>query len=282
LTTLGFFGAPGHQGEAHMQYTDDKIKCRKCGKISISSSRYCDVCGGELHIPLDSQRLKEADFIDIFNSTYSLIANEKHPDRNIYLPKNLEGYILKRGNICYKQLWEHTISYRTHFKGLGEPLNQDIEPYIVAELQFSKSTILAGYSFRIAEELYTGKKTQKISEKEIERLINNYKMKYADKNDEEELCRLELLSYALCYDENYSNYYLLQKAELEDTLFGVVGQSAIIEINIKTDFYRTLCKSDEIGQKFIDKNREQYFWETFSDFIYGYCLRISSLQDLIP
>jgi len=264
-----------------MQYTDDKIKCKKCGKISKSSSRYCDVCGNELHIPLDSPRLKGTQFIDIFNSTYNLIANEKHHDRNIYLPQAIESYILKRGNKCYEQLWKHTISYRTYFKGLGDPFDKDIEPYIIADSQFSKSTILAGYSFRIAEELYSGEIAQKIPESEIERLIDNYKMKYAEEDDKEDLNRLELLSYALCYDENYSNYYLLQKRELEDNLFNIVGQSAIIEIKIKTDFYRTLCKSEEIGQKFIDKNKEQYYWETFSDFIYGYCLRISSLQELI-
>jgi len=46
-----------------------------------------------------------------------------------------------------------------------------------------------------------------------------------------------------------------------------------IELKIKKDFYITILKSEDMANKFLD-DKEKFFWETFSDFIYGYCLRI--------
>lgn len=137
-----------------MSYTTDKIKCDKCGKINFTSSRYCDICRNQLFIPLDSPNIKSEELINIFNSAYSLLANKQHPDRQKYINKIIDDAIFRRGKIFYEQLWKHAIEYRTFFEGLGKPLDHDIEPFILAESLFSNSTILAGYSFRIAEELY--------------------------------------------------------------------------------------------------------------------------------
>ena len=191
-----------------MQYTDDKIKCSKCGKISLSSSRYCEICGNKLLIPLDSPKIKSEEFINIFNSAYSLLANKQNPDRTKYIVNSIDDAIFKRGKDIYKQLWKHVIEYRIGFKGLGEPFDRDIEPLILYESKYSSSTTLAGYAFRIAEELYTQKTTNKISEININELINNYKKNYADKNDQTET-KLVMLCYALCHDENYLNYNLI-------------------------------------------------------------------------
>lgn len=254
-----------------MQYTDDKIKCEKCGKISLSSSRYCEICGNQLHIPLDSPQIKGEEFIGIFNSSYSLLANEQHPDRTKYIANYIDDAILKRGKILYEQLWKHVIEYRTFFKGLSKPFDQDIEPFILTDSKFSSSTILAGYAFRIAEELYTQKNTIKISEIYINELINNYKKNYADKNDQTET-KLEMLSYALCYDKNYLNFNLINKDKLEEYILNIVSQNLEIELKIRKDFYIAFLKSEDMAKKFLDE--EKLFWETFSDFIYGYCLRI--------
>ena len=122
----------------YMQYTDDKIKCSKCGKISLSSSRYCEICGNKLLIPLDSPKIKSEEFINIFNSAYSLLANKQNPDRTKYIVNSIDDAIFKRGKDIYKQLWKHVIEYRIGFKGLGEPFDRDIEPLILYESKYSR------------------------------------------------------------------------------------------------------------------------------------------------
>lgn len=100
-------------------------------------------------------------------------------------------------------------------------------------------------------------------------------MNYADKNESQIESRLEMLSYALCYENNYLNYNLIGKDELEKYIFFISDQNYEIELKIKKDFYITLLKTEDMANKFIDKDKERFFWETYSDFVYGYCLKIS-------
>jgi len=85
-----------------MQYTDDKIECDQCGKISLSSSRYCEICGNQLFISLDSPIITNEESINIFNSAYSLIANIENLYRRKYNSKYIDECIFKRGNNLYK------------------------------------------------------------------------------------------------------------------------------------------------------------------------------------
>lgn len=259
-----------------MQYTDDKIKCGKCGKISLSSSRYCEICGNQLHIPLDSPIIKSEEFINIFNSAYSVIANKENPHRGKYITKNIEEYIFKRGDQVYHQLWNSVVDTRSNFKGLGDPFNKDIEPYIIAESRFCSSTTIAGYAFRIAEELYTQNNAMDISKNDINDLINNYKKNYIENQGSAEEDNFDILCFALFCDQNYTNFILLEKAKFDKYFNSFVGQSWEIELKIKNDLYTKLFRSNEIAHKYLANKKEDILGEIFNDHLYGYCLRIGS------
>jgi hypothetical protein len=261
-----------------MKYTDGKIKCERCGKKSHTSSRYCEICGHQLFISLDSPEIKNAEFIDIFNSVYSLVGNKENPYRKQFINKVIDDCIFKRGKELFDQLWQYIIRTRIAFKGLGDPLDKDIEPLILYECQYSSSTTLAGYALRIAEEIYSQKGQIKLSDRDIAKFIQDYINNYTENNDNQSGSKLEKLSHALCYDNNYLKYNLIDKHILDKYLTNIVGQNWEIELKIKEDLFTKLYQSKGTAQKIIDKEKRAILLETFSDFIYGYSLRISSVS----
>src|SRR5271157_5095275 len=57
------------------------VSCKKCGKEVDAGNRFCERCGAPIHLILDSQAAESAEFIDIFNSVFNLLANSANLDR---------------------------------------------------------------------------------------------------------------------------------------------------------------------------------------------------------
>ena len=117
---------------------------------------------------MDSSNLREEKLIDIFNSLYNLICDKSNSERKQYISSLSEKVIFDRNKRIFKD-YAKNISILKSMSG-SNPFDLNLSPLI----QSTSSNVLSGYTFRVAEELHTGKKSDNLDIKEIEKIIIEY------------------------------------------------------------------------------------------------------------
>lgn len=136
-------------------------RCNKCGKAVDYSFRYCPTCGGQLYVSLDTPNAKPEMFIDLFNSSYNLLADKNNDSRSKYLPNLSENIIARRGELEYED------DYQDMIRNLGMKF---VPPNATTDMYYlSLTNTLAGYTYRSIEELIA--KSMKYHEKIFKLLI---------------------------------------------------------------------------------------------------------------
>lgn len=182
----------------------DKIECKKCGFNSPVTNRFCPKCGNQFFLDLDSKDIKDKDFMDIYNSIFTLISDKTNPNRAKYLTERSEKALWKMIDDYHKQYWTNVSMMRTMFEGLGNFVEFDLSSLMMLFATY----ILCGYAFKLAEEIKSGKTNDKLTSKEVDEIIKTY---LASNKREDNPSRLELFVTSLTGQELFLKYALLNK-----------------------------------------------------------------------
>ncbi|MHA1677948.1 MAG: hypothetical protein ACTSW3_04090 [Promethearchaeota archaeon] len=258
--------------------------CNKCGHSSKIASRYCEKCGNPLFIELDSSNLREEKLIDIFNSLYNLICDKSNSERKQYISSLSEKVIFDRNKRIFKD-YAKNISILKSMSG-SNPFDLNLSPLI----QSTSSNVLSGYTFRVAEELHTGKKSDNLDIKEIEKIIIEYleagKKAIGDeflwyKSDiKSPLIKREILSTALLRDNKYLSFTLLDEENIKSWLSHIMNGNFKRHIKTIERLYNNIYGSPQVAKNLVSNNQEKYGNDVIEDVIFGYCLRLS--ESLMP
>jgi len=242
-------------------------KCGKCGCAVSVNSRYCEKCGNPLCVPLDNSKIQEEKFFDVFSSVFYLLADKNNQERQKYFSPLSERVLLQRAHRFYKNFAADATRMNVAL-GVKKPFDFDPSPFF----QNSITNALSGYSLRIAEELYSGGKSNSLNTEDIESMIQKYmleeKKEFGDKSvyANADLCdplvKREIFSSYLGGVGVFTKYNLLSKEETVHW-YNVIGQQSI-EMTI------------EAGGRSAGRIED----EVVADLLFGYCLRLS--ESLMP
>jgi hypothetical protein len=230
-----------------------EIKCGKCNHVADLNSRYCKKCGNSLWVSLDSETIKGKSLTDILNSIYNLLTDKTNPDRWKFIDKRSDEAIWGKVKLTYANynppFWMPVSEYG-NFNDNKEALYQS-----------SACDSLSGYSVRVSEELFSGKKTVKMSLTEAEYLIDKFMSEekkggilYQVNIQDQNIKRI-VFSEALSIYHKYSDFILMDKKEIFPFIKLIQRQNVQIGANKKED-------------------------EVIGDFNFGYFLRVS--ESLMP
>ncbi len=249
--------------------------CKKCGKESLTSHRYCDMCGEPLFIDLDSKNLQNEDFIEIYNSVYSVISNKANMQRNKYIEDSIESILFNRPRTIFEELWKNVIMMRSSFKGMDDPFNKNIQPAIQNIVTHCSSTILSGYAYRVAEELYTKKKNINVDQSLLNEVIAEYIENTENENVQLKENKREMLCNALTSSKKFYSFILMARDTFDIWFQNLVWDWVEHYFELYLDYLRILFRSSK-KEKVIDEDQKQRMvLEVSYDFAYGYCLRLS-------
>lgn len=253
------------------------INCKSCKNKCNYYSRYCDICGEPLYIPLEQCNLDEYEFIDVYNSVFSFLIYKKNSKREIYFPKKAIDVIDKRVKEYYKDISK---SIRPNLSTKHNLFYQELNA--LTELAAGASTnMISGYSLRVTEELITNRKIDKISSDKLnlilEKIMNNYK----DESTFEINSDLEGLCYSFCNNvEDITKYYLTEPDKINKWFDDLVFQNLEYTIKLYRDLLKIYNDEELEINKFIEKNYQIYYDGVWKDLLFGYCLKTS--LELIP
>ncbi len=236
-----------------------------------------------MYIDLESNAIKEYDFLHIFNALYNLLIDKTNPKREKYIIKNSEEILSQLNKKEYLDDLEHIHFRIMELKTSLKIEDENIWDADVRQLfQHYNSDKMSGYALRCAEELYTGKKSKKLKSEEIEKIVNRKKISNTELKGMN-LSETERKIYIFCKSLRDSEIFLLPSKEIIETMNVIIAQFA-------EDTYKTTLETLKkiypgVYEVIKDKNWEKDFGIPTSkeeilnialnDFIFGYRLKAS-------
>jgi len=258
------------------------VACKKCGKNVDVCSRFCERCGTPIHVILESSTIQNEEFTEIFNSLFYLLADKANPDRIKYFPKPSEDLLFAKVRREYEKA-QRNVSIQRSALGL-DPFNFDLGTlYMVYN-----TTILAGYSARVAEELKTGKRSLRLPTEEIDSILVNFikegkaelqaQFGYSERDIATPSSKWETFCVALRWKNKYLHFALMDKDELMGFMLWVIEQGAAQTLEAMREAYIQIYGSNKV-EKLATKERAEMKataeMEATNDFLFGYCLKLS-------